>query len=40
MKHLLLFAPLALAGCATLFGPRSPFAVDRKGDTVEFNYAW
>lgn len=31
---------VALAGCATLFGPRSPFAVDRKGDTVLFNYAW
>ena len=40
MKKILLLAPLALAGCATLFGPRSPFAVDRKGDTVEFNYAW
>ena len=43
MKKMLLFAslvPFALAGCATLFGPTSPFAVDRKGDTVEFNYAW
>jgi len=40
MKKILLLAPLALAGCTTLFGPRSPFAVDRKGDTVEFNYAW
>lgn len=40
MKLLIILAPLALAGCATLFGPRSPFAVDRKGDTVEFNYAW
>lgn len=40
MKHVLLLAPLALAGCATLFGPRPPYAVDRKGDTVEFNYAW
>ncbi len=40
MKQILILAPLALAGCATLFGPRSPFAIDRKGDTVEFNYAW
>ena len=40
MKPLLLLAPLALAGCATLFGPTSPFAVDRKGELVEFNYAW
>ena len=40
MKRLVLLAPLALAGCATLFGPKSPFAVDRKGELVEFNYAW
>ncbi len=40
MKRILLLAPLALAGCATLFGPTSPFALDRKADTVEFNYAW
>ncbi|MDQ3080159.1 MAG: hypothetical protein M3R03_09210 [Pseudomonadota bacterium] len=40
MKHILILAPLALAGCATLFGPTSPFALDRKGETVEFNYAW
>lgn len=40
MKRLILLAPLALAGCATLFGPKSPFAVDRKGELVEFNYAW
>lgn len=40
MKVLLLLAPLALSGCATLFGPTSPFAVDRKGELVEFNYAW
>lgn len=40
MKPLILLAPLALAGCATLFGPKSPFAVDRKGELVEFNYAW
>ncbi len=40
MKQILFLAPLALAGCATLFGPTSPFGIDRKGDTVEFNYAW
>jgi hypothetical protein len=40
MKHIFILAPLALAGCATLFGPTSPFALDRKGETVEFNYAW
>jgi len=40
MKQILLLAPLALTGCATLFGPSSPFALDRKGDLVEFNYAW
>ena len=40
MKRLIFLAPLALAGCATLFGPKSPFAVDRKGELVEFNYAW
>lgn len=40
MKRLLFLAPLALAGCATLFGPRAPFAEDRKGDLVEYNYAW
>jgi len=33
-------APLSLGACATLFGPTSPFAFDRKGDLVEFNYAW
>jgi hypothetical protein len=33
-------APLTLGACATLFGPGSPFAVDRKGDLVEFTYAW
>ena len=33
-------APLSLGACATLFGPMSPFAFDRKGDLVEFNYAW
>jgi hypothetical protein len=32
--------PLALGGCATLFGPASPFAYDKKGELVEFNYAW
>ena len=40
MKPILLLAPLALAGCATLFGPTAPFAVDRKDDLIEFNYAW
>ena len=40
MKQILLLAPLALAGCATIFGPKSPFALDRKGELVEFNYAW
>lgn len=40
MKQLLVLAPLALAGCATLFGPTSPFAVDRKDDLIEFNYSW
>lgn len=42
MKRILVLAPLALAlaGCATLFGSKSPFAVDRKGELVEFNYAW
>ena len=41
MKPLFLLAcPLALAGCATLFGPTNPYAVDRKGDLVEYNYAW
>jgi hypothetical protein len=32
-------APCALGACATLF-PASPFAYDKKGDLVEFNYAW
>jgi hypothetical protein len=32
-------SPLALGACATLF-PASPFAYDKKGDLVEFNYAW
>lgn len=40
MKHFLFLAPFALAGCATFLGPTSPFALDRKGDMVEFNYAW
>ena len=40
MKPILLLAPFALAGCATLFGPKSPFALDRKGELVESNYAW
>ena len=40
MKHILFLAPFALIGCATLFGPTSPFAFDRKGELVEFNYAW
>jgi hypothetical protein len=43
MKTTLLLAaalPLSLGACATLFGPSSPFALDRKGDLVEFNYAW
>ena len=40
MKILLLLAPLALAGCATLFGPSGPFSVDRKDELIEFNYAW
>ena len=33
-------APLSLGACATLFGPASPFAFDKKGDLVEFSYAW
>ncbi len=40
MKQILFLAPLVLAGCAALLGPTSPFALDRKGETVEFNYAW
>ena len=40
MKTLLLLAPLALTGCATLFGPKAPFAADRRGELLEFNYAW
>ncbi len=41
MKSLLFLAvPFTLAGCATLFGPANPYAVDRKGDLVEYNYAW
>lgn len=32
-------APCALGACATLF-PGSPFDYDKKGDLVEFNYAW
>jgi len=42
MKQILILAPFALgfAGCATLFGPTSPFAVDRKDELIEFNYAW
>jgi hypothetical protein len=32
-------SPLALGACATLF-PASPFAYDKKGELVEFNYAW
>jgi hypothetical protein len=36
----ILFAPLGLGACATLFGAASPFAFDRKGELVEFNYAW
>src|SRR5687767_588115 len=40
MKLILLLAPVALTGCATLFGPSGPFAVDRKDDLIEFNYAW
>ena len=37
---LALAASLTLAGCATLFGPTNPYAVDRKGELVEYNYAW
>lgn len=33
-------APLTLGACATLFGASSPFAYDKKGDLVEYNYAW
>jgi len=43
MKPITLFsalAPLSLGACAALFGSSSPFALDRKGDLVEFNYAW
>lgn len=40
MKPIHLLAPLALGGCATLFGPTSPFALDRKDDLIEFNYSW
>ncbi len=40
MKQFLILVPLALAGCTTLFGPTSPFAVDRKDDLIEFTYAW
>lgn len=40
MKLIILLAPLALTGCAALLGPTSPFAVDRKDDLIEFNYAW
>ena len=37
---LIALAPLLLGACAALFGSASPFALDRKGDLVEFNYAW
>ncbi|MDQ3074831.1 MAG: hypothetical protein M3Q88_04365 [Pseudomonadota bacterium] len=43
MKQIALFAalaPLTLGACATLFGSASPFAYDKKGDLVEFNYSW
>jgi len=43
MKHkasLAALAPLTLGACATLFGSGSPFAFDKKGDLVEFNYSW
>ena len=43
MKRLPLLAalaPLTLGACATLFGANSPFAFDKKGDLVEYNYAW
>ena len=33
-------APFTLGACATLFAPPSPYAYDKKGDLVEFNYAW
>ena len=45
MKHLLLraplaLAPLALAACIGPFARTAPYAYDKKGDLVEFNYAW
>lgn len=45
MKHILLraslaLAPLALAACIGPFARTAPYAYDKKGDLVEFNYAW
>ena len=40
MKHLILLAPLALAACVGPLARTSPYAYDKKGDLVEFNYAW
>lgn len=43
MKQIAIFAalaPITLGACATLFGSASPFAFDKKGDLVEFNYSW
>ena len=45
MKHIFLraplaLAPLALAACIGPFARTSPYAYDKKGELVEFNYAW
>ena len=43
MKPNLLIAalsPLALAACIGPFARTAPYAYDKKGDLVEFNYAW
>ncbi len=45
MKHPFLrasavLAPLALAACIGPFARSAPYAYDKKGDLVEFNYAW
>ena len=36
----LALAPLALSACIGPFARTAPYAYDKKGDLVEFNYAW
>jgi hypothetical protein len=40
MKHILILAPLALSACIGPFARTSPYAYDKKGELVEFTYAW